>query len=134
MLASLRLGIGGALLLFTLFSGQLVLPQLVAAHPAWGLGLPVDQIHPFFSAMYVVAAAAIWLNRPKNVHELIKGLHPLPLIQGKPVPLLPEGPGGEICHHCHFRLSGIQAVRSEMGEEPARGKDAETRRHPDAEK
>lgn len=116
MLASLRLGIGGALLLFVLFSGQLVLPQLVAIHPSWGLGLSVDQIHPFFSAMYVVAAAAIWLSRPKNVHDLLKGLHPLPLIEGKPVPEHPEGPLGEACLHCRFRLSGIQAVRSEMSE------------------
>ncbi|MGE5647854.1 MAG: sodium:calcium antiporter [Acidobacteriota bacterium] len=64
LLAGLRLSIGGALLLFGLFFGQLALPLLVAEVPGTFFGLKVDQIHPVFSFLYFTAAAAILLQRP----------------------------------------------------------------------
>lgn len=79
ILASLRLSWRGAVLLFVLFSGQLVLPSVVTAFPSMSLGLTADKIHPLFSILYLVAAAAIFILRPKNVLDLRKGLETAPL-------------------------------------------------------
>jgi cation:H+ antiporter len=73
LLASMRLGLGGAILLFVLFSGQLALPSVVKAYPSMFFGLTPEQIHPLFSAFYVVVAAALFLRRPSAVWHLGDG-------------------------------------------------------------
>jgi cation:H+ antiporter len=74
LLASMRLGLGGAILLFVLFSGQLVLPSVVKAYPSMFFGLVPEQVHPLFSAFYVVVAAALFLRRPSALWHLSGGL------------------------------------------------------------
>jgi len=57
MLSALRLSFGQVLLLFALFLGQLILPEFGRLHPQWlPFGLRVEQIHPFFSYTYFIAA------------------------------------------------------------------------------
>ncbi|MDO8302848.1 MAG: hypothetical protein Q7T18_06380, partial [Sedimentisphaerales bacterium] len=79
MLASLRLSWRGAILLFVLFSGQLVLPSVVMAFPSISLGLTADRIHPLFSMLYLIVAVAIFIRQPKNILDLRKGLETLPI-------------------------------------------------------
>jgi cation:H+ antiporter len=75
MLASLRLSLAGAFLLFALFSGQLLAPVVVAALPGGMLfGLAAAEMHPFFSVLYFVAAGALLVRRPKNVIHLSHAL------------------------------------------------------------
>ncbi len=67
LLASLRLSIGGAVLLLSLFFGQFLMPLVVEHAPGAVFGLKVDQIHPVFSFLYLAAAAAILLHRPRRL-------------------------------------------------------------------
>lgn len=78
MLASLRLSWRGAVLLFVLFSGQLILPSVITAFPSISLGLTADKIHPLFSMLYLIAAVALFIKQPKNILDLRKGLETLP--------------------------------------------------------
>jgi cation:H+ antiporter len=74
LLASLRFSMGGAALLFALFAGQLAGPQLIEAYPAWApFGLTAEHVRPFFTAMYLVGSATIFLVRPQPVCRLRKG-------------------------------------------------------------
>ncbi|HEX2949533.1 MAG TPA: sodium:calcium antiporter [Armatimonadota bacterium] len=74
LLASLRLNIGQALLLFGLFAGQLILPNLIAMFPSLAfLGLKGEQIHQVFSIMYITAAIAIFVDSPKRIVNLWQG-------------------------------------------------------------
>jgi cation:H+ antiporter len=75
MLASLRLSLGGAAVLFTLFAAQLLSPAIVAACPGGMLfGLRAEQMHPFFSVLYFVAAGVLFVRRPQRVINLWQGL------------------------------------------------------------
>jgi cation:H+ antiporter len=76
LLVGLRLSIGGALLLVSLFFGQFVLPVLVTRFPGSFFGLTVDQIHPVFSILYLVAGAAILLQRPGRILRLLRNRKP----------------------------------------------------------
>lgn len=73
LLASLRLTIGGAILLFGLFVGQLILPLLVTANPQLFFGLAAWQIHPVFSTLYFAAAAPIFAQHPGRFLRLADG-------------------------------------------------------------
>ena len=73
LLASLRLTIGGAILLFGLFVGQLILPGLVTANPQLFFGLTPAQIHPVFSTLYFAAAAPILASHPGRFLRLADG-------------------------------------------------------------
>ncbi|HEY3282659.1 MAG TPA: sodium:calcium antiporter [Armatimonadota bacterium] len=65
ILATLRLSLGQALLLFGLFMGQLVTPSLDAAFPGqlpfFPEGAPV---HRLYAVMYLTAATALFIDRP----------------------------------------------------------------------
>jgi cation:H+ antiporter len=74
MLARLRFSVWGALVLFVLFSGQLVLPVLVKAYPWLGMGLEADRIHPIFSGAYLALALALVIRRPTAMSNLLQGL------------------------------------------------------------
>jgi cation:H+ antiporter len=73
LLASLRLTIGGAILLFGLFIGQFILPTLVTANPQLFFGLSPEQIHPVFSTLYFAAAAPIFAHHPGRFLRLADG-------------------------------------------------------------
>ena len=74
LLATLRLNIGQALLLFGLFIGQLVTPYLVQLFPHLAfLGLYGDKVHELFSVMYLVAALTLFLDNPKRLADLWLG-------------------------------------------------------------
>jgi cation:H+ antiporter len=87
LLAGLRLSIGGALLLVSLFFGQFLMPVLVTRFPGSFFGLKVDQIHPVFSILYLVAGAAILLQRPGNIPRLLRKRKPALY---EPLPPAPE--------------------------------------------
>src|SRR5574340_841909 len=70
LLAGMRLTGGGALLLFGLFAGQLVMPAVVGGHPLFGL--TPQQIHPVFSFLYLVAAMALFAQNPRQITNLIR--------------------------------------------------------------
>jgi hypothetical protein len=75
LLASLRLSLGGALLLFSLFTAQLLSPVLVAACPGdLFFGLRAEQMHPLFSLVYFTVAAALFIRRPRDIAQLRHGL------------------------------------------------------------
>lgn len=119
MLATLRFSVSGALLLFSLFVGQLVLPGVVDTYPQLALGLPASKIHLFFSVLYMVAAAAIFLHRPRPVLELWQGSHidaPHPAPAARTPATVPADPDihGPQCLTCRWRLFGIQAEQSEL--------------------
>ena len=75
LLASMRLTLGGALLLFLLFIGQFVLPEIVDFYPHLFLGVNHDLVHPLFSVIYCVVAFAIYILHPRPVHRLREGLN-----------------------------------------------------------
>ncbi|MCX5682805.1 MAG: sodium:calcium antiporter [Planctomycetota bacterium] len=75
MLASLRLSLGGAALLFTLFAAQLLSPVLVAALPGGTLfGLTAAEMHPLFAVLYFAVAAVLFIRRPRDIAQLRHGL------------------------------------------------------------
>ncbi len=73
VLAGLRLTGGGAMLLFGLFAGQLVLPVIAPLVPALAWGLSSGQIHTVFGMLYVTAAAALIMQHPHDIRRLLKG-------------------------------------------------------------
>lgn len=74
LLATLRLTIGQALLLFGLFAGQLMMPTLVKVFPHLAfLGLYGEQIHQVFSLMYITAAIALLIDNPKRLSSMWRG-------------------------------------------------------------
>jgi cation:H+ antiporter len=96
VLASMRLSIGGALLLSGMFAGQFVLPLCSQWFPGLAFGLGERQIHPVFSVMYVAVAAALFLQKPKQTAALSRGM----AAEGgcdDPEPARPE------CEHCKWR-------------------------------
>jgi len=75
MLASMRLSLGGAAVLFTLFAAQLLSPAIVSACPGGMLfGLRAEQMHPLFSVLYFVAAGVLFVRRPRDIAQLRHGL------------------------------------------------------------
>ena len=74
LLAGRRLALSGALLLFVLFTGQLVAPSLVEAFPSLvPKGVEASQMHWLFSGLYLAAAAAVFLQHPKRPFGLLSG-------------------------------------------------------------
>jgi cation:H+ antiporter len=75
LLASLRLSLGGAFLLFSLFAAQLLSPAIVAACPGGMLfGFRAEEMHPLFSLVYFTVAAALFIRRPRDIAQLRHGL------------------------------------------------------------
>jgi cation:H+ antiporter len=74
MLAALRLNIGQALLLFVLFIGQLLIPNLVQDFPHLAfLGLYGEKVHLLFSVLYLIAALTLFLENPERIAALWQG-------------------------------------------------------------
>jgi len=112
MLSSLELSLSSAFLLFALFAGQLVAPALMAAFPAvTPFGLTTGQIHPIFSILYLVAAAAIFLQQPRSLLTLRYGARIDTPDAGPSVPPDTE-PSPHIlktehCGRCRWRLRAV---------------------------
>jgi len=71
LLAMLRLSVGQALLLFGLFFGQLVAPAVVGALPGGTVfGIRGEQMHSVFSFLYLIAAVALIVDRPRRLRAL----------------------------------------------------------------
>jgi cation:H+ antiporter len=123
MLACLRFTLANALLLFTLFIGQLVVPSLVDRYPetVFGLGLSSERVHLFFSVLYVMGAVAIFLERPSKILSIWRGIRIKTSAPERPVEGVCENHGDKDqddiktphCTHCRWRQSGIRALRSE---------------------
>ena len=74
MLCTLRLSIGQVLLLFLLFLGQLIVPELGRLYPQMlPFGLRAEMVHPLFSYTYFIAAIAFFLARPGHLLALRQG-------------------------------------------------------------
>ena len=74
ILASLRLNIGQALLLFVLFIGQLLTPYVMQQFPQLAIpGLRGERIHELFSLLYLFCALSLFLYNPQSVLKLWKG-------------------------------------------------------------
>lgn len=114
LLAELRLSIGGAVLLFGLFIGQFVLPVFSEWFPSLAFGLGSKQIHPVFTVLYFAVAAALALQRPAKLAQLVSGFSLNPIATDscdEPQPgAKPE------CARCHFRAAAL--ARSEEKPEP----------------
>jgi len=68
MLATLRLTVGQALLLFGLFAGQLVAPTVVEALGGGQvMGLHGEHMHSLFAFLYLVAALSLVVDRPRRL-------------------------------------------------------------------
>jgi cation:H+ antiporter len=76
LLASLQLDLAGAFLLFLLFVGQLVLPEIVDAFPHAFPGVLAGYIHPLFTALYTAGAVALIVSRPRHIMNVFRGLKP----------------------------------------------------------
>jgi len=72
LLSTLRLSLSGALLLFCLFVGQLVLPGMAGPAAASTLGAPTNQV--LFTALYLTAAVALFLSKPSHLMKLREGV------------------------------------------------------------
>lgn len=75
ILVNLKLTIGQAMLLFLLFIGQLLSPVLVTYLPNQEfIGVQPEEMHVFFSALYLLAALAIYLDYPGRFDKFWSGL------------------------------------------------------------
>ena len=79
LLASMRFTVNGGLLLFGLFAGQLILPEVIERLPGGApFGLTPQQIHPVFSLLYLVAAITLFAQQPRMLLALKAGLQTAP--------------------------------------------------------
>lgn len=126
LLASMRLGLSGSLLLFGLFVGQLLSPYLTWTFPYSALHLRPEETHILFAVLYVTAAAALMLHRPGPLADLRKGIYPVMPADAAPAnataaqveDLDIKGPH---CHSCRYRQTALhgQSQRQELRQEPA---------------
>jgi cation:H+ antiporter len=79
ILATLRLSIGQAMLLFALFFGQFIAPVAVPyiAHLV-PIALTGEQVHQLFSALYLMSAATLILDKPDRFKDLWTGFRVSP--------------------------------------------------------
>lgn len=113
LLASLRLSVGGAMLLFALFFGQFVLPLLVQLAPGAFFDLRPDQIHPVFSFVYLAAAAALFIQQPRRIGMLAR--RP-PKYVPSPAEACEAGSEDDYktahCRNCKYRAAAREAAAS----------------------
>jgi len=73
LLAGMRFSLAQAALLFLLFAGQLMSPQLVNLLPGKTfLGMQGAETHQFFSLIYIALATGLILARPKRIINLYR--------------------------------------------------------------
>jgi cation:H+ antiporter len=99
LLAGLRMTGSAAVLLFSLFAGQLILTEVMAAHPQLFSGFSARQIHPLFSILYIISAAAVFAQNPGQLPWLFRRS------RDRSVPCDPEPERTPYCSSCKFRLA-----------------------------
>jgi len=72
LLSTLRLSMSGAVLLFSLFVGQLLLPGMAGPSAASAFGAPTNQV--MFAVLYLTAAVALFLAQPSHLMRLREGV------------------------------------------------------------
>jgi cation:H+ antiporter len=116
LLSRLRLSLSGAVLLFSLFAGQLLLPRFVGTSAAAVVGAPTNQV--MFAVLYLTAAAALFLATPSHLLRLREGIR-IRVARGKPAAAgraepattstsgRDHAPAGEreICRTCEWKLA-----------------------------
>jgi cation:H+ antiporter len=74
LLASMRLTVSQAILIFFMFIGQFVGPVIIGAHPDWApFGLEGEDVHKVFSIIYIWIAAALYLDSPSRLSTVWRG-------------------------------------------------------------
>jgi cation:H+ antiporter len=74
VLASMRLTVSQAILIFLMFIGQFVAPVIIGAYPGLApFGMEGDDIHKVFSIMYVWIAVALYLDTPSRLSTIWRG-------------------------------------------------------------
>ena len=93
------------------------------------MGLPPHAIHQLFSLCYVVAAAAIFLQAPRHVRDLWRGLkvEPQCACEAKAPPrrlhlflssgVIPFEPRSASCEECPLREAAMKAADAAPGGE-----------------
>ncbi|HEY3268400.1 MAG TPA: sodium:calcium antiporter [Armatimonadota bacterium] len=100
LIMTLRLSVWHAVLLFTLFIGQFLAPEILAMFPqALHQGLTGDRVHQVFSLLYVASSLSVLADSPSRLHSLWKGAWK-PEEGDPPGPPLPTPD----CAHCPKRL------------------------------
>lgn len=108
LLATLRLSLWQALLLFALFAGQFMAPGIAKFFPqVLPDGLTGDRIHQVFTLLYVTSAVTVLVNSPHRVRMLWRGLKPATPLFGPGV----QGLRGPKCIDCPDRLARVRAAR-----------------------
>jgi cation:H+ antiporter len=118
LLASLRLSLSGAALLFGLFAGQFVLPVIVTQWPTAFFGVDAKLVHPVFTLLYISMAIGFFVLRPGHVIRLFTKAH-----EAAPSPSVPSCDCGATlledgidptaddprCRECGWRVAAIEA-------------------------
>lgn len=74
IMARLRLSLGNAALLFVLFIGQFIAPEIIRHMPGGHMGMvSPDMVHPLFCTLYFACAFALICDYPKRVTDLLQG-------------------------------------------------------------
>jgi hypothetical protein len=120
LLASLRLTISNAILLFALFIGQFVAPNLVTRYPNLILGLRPDQIHPLFTVLYTAVALGIIFHQPRLILGLKHGLDPVGAADDLQLSPL-EDMKTEHCAACRWRRMAIPLMHRQRGADECDG-------------
>jgi cation:H+ antiporter len=108
LLATLRLSLWQALLLFVLFIGQFAAPGVASFFPqVLPGGLTGDRIHQVFTLLYVTSALTALANSPHRVRMLWRGIKPATPLFGPGV----AGLRGPKCIDCPDRLARIRNTR-----------------------
>lgn len=108
LLSALRLSVGGAVVLFGLFAGQFVLPVLSGWFPALAFGLGARQVHPVFTMLYLAVAGAFFLQAPRRLWNLAKGLSP------EREPEICACEEDERCETCRWRVIAVEAEEARL--------------------
>ena len=75
IISNLRLTIGQAVLLFLLFIGQLISPEIIPMLPGKKLlGINGNETHALFAVFYCVASATLYFDYPGGLRGLLGGL------------------------------------------------------------
>jgi cation:H+ antiporter len=107
LLSTLRLSLSGAVLLFSLFVGQLVMHGMTGASAASTFGAPTNQV--MFSVLYLTAAVALFLAQPSHLMRLREGVR-VGVARGRRTSQ-PRGQAGQRageldqCRTCEWKLA-----------------------------
>jgi cation:H+ antiporter len=115
ILANLRFSLSEAILLTILFLAQFASPLFVNENGTWMFGLSADQVHPFFSIVYLCVAGAMILHEPGNIFRLRWGAHLQETRKGGWLEdESPETIKTEHCKTCKWRRAALEAKEAQV--------------------